>query len=330
MSFLVVHVGAGNHLPRLKDAYRKLLKSALHTRSFVDASTVIENSHLTNTGYGSALDKLGNASCDCTIVLTQNEQIDVLSLIGIDDKKHPTKETLHIKKELDKELGKSANLGLLTPTILQYSLTRELGSAESTTLVLPGSLALFEKYKDLPEAPPDAVQDTVGVLHLEKEFSMSTSSGGTFLKRPGRVSCAAVYGSGLAVIERNGIRVSCLCTGNGDDIIRMRLAGLLVESLLQEAQNQEFPDFSDCMVQTTLEESRKVKLSGTDHQNNPMVYVGALAVIEQGERKTLAYCHSTESFYFGFVDRTEERTIVQSTRADLTNVGTFVSGQYKL
>lgn len=331
MTFLVVHVGAGNHSPALKDRYTKLLKSALRTKSLIECSSIIEKSNLTNTGYGSALDKFGNASCDCTVLVSESDKTDILSLIGIDDKVTPTLETLHMKTKLDKEFDNNRSLGLLKPSTLQYQFVKDnYGTEEKSSLVLPVAKKLYDSYKDLPTAPQQSVQDTVGVMHFDEHLSLSTSSGGTFLKVPGRVSCAGVYGAGVATAQAGEDRVYCMCTGNGDDIIRMRLAGFVADTLLQCVKTDEWADFLEVMVLSIIDNGRTVQLSGLNDHDERMIYVGVIAVIQQRSRTTLAFCHSTESFYFGFVDSRGDREIVLSALPGKKQRGHFVSGQYKL
>lgn len=331
MTFLVAHVGAGNHSPSSNDRYKKLLKSALRTNSFVQCSSIIEKSPLTNTGYGSALDRFGDASCDCTVLTSSDQKYESLSLIGIDDKECPTLESLHIKGKIEEEFQKSRSLGLLKPSMLNYQHIRDsYGTDGGSTLILPAAKLLYDKFKNLTIAPPQSVQDTVGVIHFERHLSLSTSSGGTFLKFPGRVSCAGVYGAGLAVAGDESIRISCLCSGNGDDIIKMRLAGFVADVLLRCAQSDEWQDFLAVMVQSIVDHSELTQLSGLSDKHRTIIYAGVIAIVQQGTRTTLAFCHSTESFYFGFIDSAGNREIVLSTQPDESRVGHFVGGQYKL
>lgn len=331
MAFLVIHVGAGHHSFNSRDEYKRLIRSALRTGSLLESSGIIEQSHLTNTGYGSALDRYGNASCDCTIALSTEAGTDVLSLLGIDDKTSPTTECIHIKNKLDEEFNDLKSLGLLKPASLQYyHVKKSHGTDESSELALPAAKRLYLKYKDFPEPPQQPVQDTVGVINFDNELTLSTSSGGTFLKFPGRVSCAGIYGSGLAIAETEGTRITCLCSGNGDDIIRMRLAGHIADILLRSAKDDDWPDFPAIMVSNTINQSKTVTLSARDNNHNPIVYVGVIAVIQHEGRTTLAYCHSTESFYFGFVNSNGEKEVVLSSQSDEAKIGHFVSGQYKL
>ncbi|PSK75005.1 hypothetical protein CJJ07_005242 [Candidozyma auris] len=331
MAFLVIHVGAGNHPESQKEDYKRLLRTALRSRSFVQSSAIIERSPLTNTGYGSSLDRFGKASCDCTLVQSTDGAVDVLSLLGVDDKTSPTRECVQVKKKIDDEFSSVDKLGLSKPTVLQYEKIRDqFGTGESSSLVSSNSKALYEKYKNVTSAPIESIQDTIGVLHWDKKLSMATSSGGTFLKFPGRVSCAGIYGSGIAHIEMENLSISCMCSGNGDDIIKIRLASIVADNLLQSHKKEKWPEYPKVIVDSIIEQSRHASLSGLNDKSEPIIYVGVLAVIRIGERATLIYCHSTESFYFGFSNFKGEREIVLSRQLDKSHIGSFVSGQYKL
>lgn len=78
--FVAVHVGAGQHSGSLKDSYQKLCREAcrmaiqsLKTGSnvldaVVDAAVVLENSPLTNAGFGSNLTVDGTVECDASVM----------------------------------------------------------------------------------------------------------------------------------------------------------------------------------------------------------------------------------------------------------------------
>lgn len=178
-----------------------------------------------------------------------------------------------------------------------------------------------------PRLAPD-VQDTVGLIQLDTTVHIATSSGGNFLHPPGRVSCAGVFGAGLGYGRGETVEVFCLCSGNGDDIVKMGLAAHVADSMAQKLlEAGEWPDLGTLLVETVERRSSMFQMAAVDSNLNHIVYVGVLAVVRNGRKVRLVFCHSTESFYFGFRTQSGIETVLN--RHD-GSVGTFVCGEYKL
>lgn len=200
------------------------------------------------------------------------------------------------------------------------------------------SIGKRKKMSDLEAATLEAesatdecnVQDTVGIMHFHSEgYELASSSGGTFFRIPGRVSCAGVLGAGIAFSCVNHIKVSTMCTGNGDDITRMNLASYLSDAFTThlDTLSEDTPDFGKILIEMVLRKSKQYELSGVDHNNEPSIYLGVIMVIETREYKRLVYCHSTESFYFGF--KLKGGTEIVLSRKD-NNSNKFLYGEYIL
>lgn len=171
----------------------------------------------------------------------------------------------------------------------------------------------------VPEFPE--VQDTVGVIHLTQEtLTVLSSSGGNFFKLPGRVGCAGIVGAATAVRFIGLWCISCLCSGNGDDIVQMNLAATIADRF-------EDPDtFGFLLVSYIKEAAISLPLQAQDSHGNNIIYVGVLCVlrnISTGETR-LVYSHSTESFYFGYM-KDKPHTVLSRSRA-----GVFVQGEYRI
>lgn len=332
MSFLIIHIGAGKHSTQLNDKYKRLLKSALRTRCHLSSSRIIEESPLTNTGYGSSLDEDGNAMCDSTYVEIQNHQlVELLTLQGIDNKKHPTAECYHVLQALCKNYESTETIGLLKPVLLLYkTIESKYGSSASENIISSKARRTHELCRELVETANTEVQDTVGFIEYNAgKFTLSVSSGGNLFKMPGRVSCAGVYGSGLSYAIEGNTEVICMCSGNGDDIIKMNLAAHLADRMAQLGSSEAYPDYSAALAHYMLERGKQTSLSARDSQMRPTVYGGAIAVIKRDGSSRLAYAHSTESFYFGFLSG-EQLELVFSRRQNIDGIGKMVYGEYKL
>lgn len=359
---LLIHIGAGRHSQLLDFKYKKLLRNAL-LETFTSASLIIEKSPLTNTGYGSSLDYEGKASCDCTYTTVRSGKVEeLLSLTSIGDCTTPTLATEKVAERLKvlysrnmtKDSAKGI-LGLLKPSSIEFKTAREICLDISVDdMVLSHSQLLYRKYmdhesrlqkliekelierelKDFRENGIDEnirqsidlhVQDTIGIIESDSmDAKITTSSGGSFLRPPGRISCAGIYGSGSGYSRVGDVLVICLCSGNGEDIVRMALAAHVSERLARIANDEE-PDLGPTLVNIVEERASTVQLQAVDNNLNSVIYVGVIALVQQGGRETIAFCHSTESFYFGF----RGKFGVEVVLSNHNKVGHFVCGEYR-
>lgn len=363
---LIVHLGAGSHSRSIDHKYRRLLRRAL-VLPLQGAARRVEHSALTNTGYGAALDAHGAVSCDATVVEAVDGRIDTaLSLLAVGDSPSPTEACLEAMRKMDREWaadGARVRMGLLRPAVM---ISREPEAKRAAALVLEGARALYNKYdaafqlesKAEPQAEATSenprrtgpaphslsdlhhhrdrlgfgVLDTVGYIEVAARTRVAASLGGMWLRPRGRVSCAGVPGAGAAYASAGAVEVSCVCSGNGDDIVRMGLAAHvcdeLVRAVTQTGDGEENPHFvslAPLLVSIVQKRAAAVCLSAS-HNNKPMCYVGVLACVRTGNAlPLLVFCHSTESFYFGFRAR-RAHVVLSRQRA----VGTFVSGEYIL
>lgn len=318
---LVIHIGAGCHSRLLDKEYKTLLKKAL-AKDFFQASQIIELSPLTNTGYGSSLDLNGHASCDCSLFV-HNGRGKLLSLHNVTHK-HPTSVCSQILEELDMMYAKDrmGSLGLLRPAMLNYEVVRQMWDLPQENLILPKNQAVYEKFKaaeKLLEVPE--VQDTVGLIEVGAMTRVAASSGGNILRLPSRTSCAGVFGAGSGFHKAGNIEVSCMCSGNGDDIIRMGLANIVAMKL---AEQQDREDLAQLMVEIVQQRSTVLEMEAVDESLASICYVGVIAVIK-AEKTRLIYCHSTDSFYFGFRSGNETEIVLSRGAA-----GRFVCGEFRL
>jgi len=94
-----------------------------------------------------------------------------------------------------------------------------------------------------------AAQDTIGVICMDDRglIVAASSSGGTALKTPGRVSAAGLFGSGTWAesLEPEGeagkarSAVGCVTTGKGEQIVKTVLARSCAQSLLHLSARED-------------------------------------------------------------------------------------------
>lgn len=336
---LVAHVGAGRHSSSKSKQYRKLLSKALAYNEIQEVGEILEKNTLTNTGYGSALDYNGEVNCDCSFMINRNGQVSSGSAYNV-SADTPIRSTIEVfEKVEDIYHNKLGHFGLNKPILVDYGdktlrLMINLEEGPHKSLVSPQTKKIYDMYKTrldndeslALEAFPD-VQDTIGVITIQSSgSSIASSSGGNFFKLPGRIGCAAVIGAAIYRLERNNKEVYCLCSGNGEDILTMQLASMVCHSLL-EAED----DYPNAMVNSIMQRKSDLSLYSLEPSELCVPYVGLICLVRDIplEETTLSYCHSTESFYFGFKSK-RGKEVVLSTH-DPKKVGkTFVRGEYRL
>ncbi|RLV92219.1 hypothetical protein JA1_003287 [Spathaspora sp. JA1] len=315
MDILVVHLGAGNHNPASSVKYKNLLKCALKQEGIIEASKILEKSELTNTGYGSSLNLLGNVECDVSFIESGKES-RMGSLIGVDCA-YPIKKALQTFDYI-KEVYQCPDdtHDLTAPVMLNYQsvkgmIPRNQNELSSKQLVTKHQQRIYDLYKDVVlggrvEELKHEITDTIGLIHItEDKTTLATSSGGNFFKLPGRIGCAGVLGAAIDFKRFNNFEISCMCSGNGEDIIRYKLAWEIVNNISQVPEDEYALYFK--------------RLIGS-------MYCGFIVTIKSNSTSHLLYGHTTESFHFGF--RVGENTRVILSHSE--KQGDFTFGEYKL
>lgn len=251
--------------------------------------------------------------------------------------KTPTRALIGAEKALRVEYGtRYGPWGLSMPAVFDYgavALRLGLETHPQSELVDSKKSDLFLLYKAEMEllrplhTPNGAAglptlhesQDTVGVIFQSaNHLSVLSSSGGNFFKFPGRIGCAGVPGAAAAVGFKNEWTVSCLCSGNGDDIVQMNLAANLVRRF-------EDPETFAALLVAYIEAAAEgLPLQARDCAGKPVIYVGVLCALISDVESILVYAHSTESFYFGYACG-GAHTVLSRSKA-----GVFVQGEYRM
>lgn len=310
---LVIHIGAGKHDPNKLKKYKILLRNALSKTLIVEASDVIESSPLTNTGYGSSLNLLGKVECDASFIT--NDKIGAVVNMSC---KNPTKELFRVFQYLD-TLYESDETDLTSPVMLTYPLLKNLvPHIVDDDLVSEKSRKIYDMYKDKIFqgdyskhcAIPHEISDTIGITYIsDNETTIVTSSGGNFFKLPGRIGCAGVIGAAIARKKLDDCEICCMCSGNGEQIIKSKLAWEIANNIYNVA-GDEYGEYLE----------RKV------YELNPKFYVGFIIILNYQSRVQLLYGHTTPTFYFGFRSPNQTRVILSSS----DKLGHFTFGEYSL
>lgn len=298
--FLLIHIGAGKHLETNDQEYKQVIKRALSKNdvdgidSIKSASMILDEHKLVNSGFGSSPNMIGKISNDASILQYDHSQLIAYKCLHNINHNQPIREVIRVFNCIDKlfEIKQLNKIGLVKPRILDYSTRNYLypevgieipGDAE----VLENQQNQFQLYSKALDLMKDEVQDTIGMIHICGATSLAASSGGNFLKLPGRVGCAGVVGAGTAFKVSGEIEISCLCSGNGEDIILLQLANLMID-------NWEIPPHEiDPMIRGKWQDIAKF---------SERLYIGAVLVVHNTTSGCInvIYYHTTETFYFGY------------------------------
>ncbi|EDK46224.1 hypothetical protein LELG_04405 [Lodderomyces elongisporus NRRL YB-4239] len=321
---LVIHIGAGNHAVTSNKKYSNLLRKALSHNNILDAASEVEVSNLTNTGYGSSLNKVGKVEIDASFIdsassfhaswanncrLPQNgtkptqpetKAVRIGSITGLKCRE-PTREMVRIFGELEQQYAETPYLTMpisLNCTSLKSYM--KINEDKDEDLISAKAQRIYEIYNTdgISTTAKEEISDTVGLTQIKEHgFVMVTSSGGNFFKLPGRIGCAGVINAAISHKETNGLKISCMCSGNGEQIIRYNLASFLVEK------------FSTRFGELEWGSNLSKELFALDSE----LYIGFIVIIEpivnivnnnggceHVKKISLIYGHSTESFHFGY------------------------------
>ncbi|EGV65430.1 hypothetical protein PSN45_002390 [Yamadazyma tenuis] len=323
---LVLHIGAGNHPEILNSKYRQVIRKALSQQQgsrdgklvVLAAAEILDECPLVNSGYGSSLNISGNVNNDASFLAFEGSTMIRYNCLYNIDHNYPLRETVRLFDSIDALFDQKSldSIGLVKPKVLDYTARHYVYQQLSGDVVNepppihPSQQRFFDKYKNFLEADAHSVQDTIGLIHIDgPKTHLAASSGGNFLKLPGRVGCAAVVGAGVGYRAVDEFEVSCLCSGNGEDIILLNLANFMTTLVRADSGVDSVPG----MVRQAWESIRTL---------SDKLYVGVVLVINDKVNgcKRLIYYHTTETFYFGYHYRNSKVVLSRLT-------GNYVVGE---
>ncbi|KAK6198915.1 nucleophile aminohydrolase [Scheffersomyces amazonensis] len=343
----IVHIGAGNHSVDKTVVYKKLIRRSLNiNNSIVEVIKTIEGTKYTNTGYGSSLNLIGKVECDSSFIKVFDGVRNQGALGGINDSLYPILTTSKVYDRIN-EFYKDDESGLSRPLSLYYGSCHQLFSQKEKEkdihpLISPECQTIYDSHKDRVfknsggslslSLSLQEISDTVGAIIIDNNNNNTqifTSSGGNFFKLPGRIGCAGIVGCAIDFTIIDNIEISCMCSGNGEDIILMNLANYLVNNIMNESN-----DYGTNLINLIKTHSSKFSLNGTNDNDESIVYVGVVLLLNDKStgNKMLVYCHSTQSFYFGYSNsNTGEYEVILSRLNNIDKYGkVYKTGEYKL
>lgn len=250
--FIAVHVGAGQHSISLKEKYQKLCRKAckIGSRSLrsgssaldavVEATIVLEDSPMTNAGFGSNLTLNGTVECDASVMDGTNLQFGAVGAVsGI-------KNPVLLAKRLCEQQSVKFAYGRIPPSFLvgdgahMWAREMDMQILPPEQLISMRAQKVYKHYKRKIEDCSVEVEkcakkrmDTVGAMCVDYNGNIAAacSSGGIILKYPGRVGQAGVWGCGTWACKNTLYSVGTSTSGCGEHLVRTTLARTVAEAI---------------------------------------------------------------------------------------------------
>ena len=192
------------------------------------AVIVLENEPLFNAGYGSVLNLDGQVEMDAAIMDGTNLRCGAVA--AIQDVQNPIAVARKVMEQTSHVLlaGQGATAFARKMSFPYFNPATDLqrSSWEKISAALAkGEKPNYSSFTGLPTAC-----DTVGCVAVSSGCTAAGSStGGSFLKLPGRVGDTPVIGGGIYASEHG----AAICTGLGEMFIRLQAAAWTVNLLAQ-------------------------------------------------------------------------------------------------
>ncbi|TNV72965.1 hypothetical protein FGO68_gene8128 [Halteria grandinella] len=211
--------------------------SRLQGKTLTQFMCSLENSGLVNAGIGSCLNLNGERELDSALLRVQSDgQQSLACVTGAKECCNP----LIINEEMIREQLNPQTDKMSPPVFLAGESATRIGQR------LPKSgkidygkskdVKWYEKLKAFKDL--EQVRDTIGSISIDFkleafQIEVCTSSGGPWLKIPGRVGSAAIRGAGFEFRERGNETCMVLCTGHGENLIKDQVANRVACQLIQ-------------------------------------------------------------------------------------------------
>lgn len=370
--FICLHVGAGYHCPSKIQDYKKLCAQSCRLgarllnegKSCVEVVEAVmcrlEDSDLTNAGYGSNLTMEGTVECEAAIMESKENRFAAVTCVK--SLRNPIKTARLL---LDEQL-KPTHSELLSPMVLagdgviSKAISHGIPSINTQQLISPKARRDYEKYmrilnKDSDESIENpsakrfkvdndgsvsketthsAMQDTIGVICVDSEYDLATavSSGGIVLKHPGRVGPSAHIGSGCWAYkyEKPNCTVACCTSGSGEPIIRTNLARMVSDYIACETEEEEEERFclNDFMDQHFVNSDQIPTFYDERHCGLLLVKLAKDDDEEEQYIVDFYLAHTTQSFCVAYLNSKKKRVSTIVSTLDVSSKKSIVTQGY--
>ncbi|XP_050430380.1 threonine aspartase 1 [Adelges cooleyi] len=320
-SVIAVHAGAGYVKPSNEKYYKKLCLRACRKglevinnngsalEAATTATTVLEDSPLTNSGYGSNLTWNGCVECDAGVMDGSTMHFGGIGAVpGI-------KNPITLAKLLCEKQNSLLSFGRIPPCLLVGQGAQEFALANNIVVVKPSELIterakkqfVSNKYNVMNHSLDGLKEkkghlDTVGCVCIDKlgRIVATSSSGGIALKQSGRVGQAALIGAGCWAQVKNNVSIAVTTSGCGEHLMQTNLA----KEISRELFKTECPTvainkcFDEQFFQSPLLRNNNEKLAGV------------LVLYESENYYEILSAHSTKSMCVAFASENNKKSFV--------------------
>ncbi|XP_015122898.1 threonine aspartase 1 [Diachasma alloeum] len=334
---IAVHVGAGQHSESLKKKYQKLCRLACEAGcqvlragktpmdAVVASTMVLEDSPLTNAGFGSNLTLDGQVECDASVM--DGSRLLFGSVGAVSGVKNP----VLLAQRLCEHQTVRISHGRVPPSVLvgpgAHAWATEMGveTIPGEDLVSSKAKKIYHHYKRKLDDPGGDVKvsrprlDTVGAVCVDRlgNVASACSSGGIILKCPGRVGQAGVWGCGVWA-KAGIVSVGASTSGCGEHLIKTTLARTIAEAVGKKFEG----DGGDCV--RMLHEAVDREFIGSEFlQGVEQKMGGGIVVRYDGEEGLgdLFWTHSTNSMILGYMNSKEGGAVGLASMLETEEVG---------
>ena len=181
----------------------------------------LESDPTFNAGRGSVLNARGEVELDAAIM--EGSELNAGSVAGVSRILHP----VALAREI---LESSQHVMLSAEGALEFARGRGLPFCEPEGLIVERERERYLRARRIAGSPESPPSETVGAVACDSrgKLAVASSTGGTFLKLPGRIGDSPVLGAGLYADDRKGAAAS---TGHGEAILRIVMAYRAVEAM---------------------------------------------------------------------------------------------------
>jgi beta-aspartyl-peptidase (threonine type) len=179
----------------------------------------LESDPTFNAGRGSVLNARGEIELDAAIM--EGSELKAGAVACVSRIPHP----VSLAREV---LESSQHVMLSGGGALEFARSRGIPLCDPEELIVERERERYLRARREGPSPSSSPNETVGAVACDSHghVAAASSTGGTFLKLPGRIGDSPVIGSGLYADDRRGAAAS---TGAGEAILRMVMAYRAVE-----------------------------------------------------------------------------------------------------
>lgn len=286
--------------------------------------SLLEDSELTNAGYGSSLNEIGQVELEASCSISTGNSVSSFgSCASIHEFANPIQIAgcIALNRLYDRhdKFGRIKPLMLSGPGAIKLAERHGL-KCEATNLLTEKSKEKYEEYSKIVEkcnnmkqnsSAPDSTTNitqidsnlnssTVGCIVVDSfgNIASGVSSGGGWLKPVGRIGSAAMYGAGCYTKHKSNISIGSSVSGIGEEIITNTVAKQCCDILLANEMNSE----PNCISNHELIQ----QLFECDEFSSKVLEAGIISVIctnnpESKQLNVELYIgHSTTHFGYGY------------------------------